>query len=94
MPDTPVAQSTIRAPVEHDLKCWPPYFNDVHSGAKPFEIRKADRDYRVGDVLLLREWRPDWRDYTGRTVRKRITYRLDGGAFGVEAGTCVLGLSR
>lgn len=82
-----------RDPVEHDVKCWPPYFGAVAAGDKPFEVRQADRDYRVGDVLLLREWRPDWRDYTGRLVRKRITYRLDGGAFGIEPGTCVLGLA-
>jgi hypothetical protein len=87
-------QTTERGPVEHDLKCWPPYFDDVRGGRKPFEVRKADRDYRVGDTLLLREWRPDWKDYTGQIVRKRITYRLDGGGFGVEAGTCILGLSR
>ena len=85
--------TTVRDPVEHDLKCWPPYFEAVRSGEKPFEVRKADRDYRVGDVLLLREWRPDWKDYTGRLCRRRVTYKLEGGGFGIEAGTCILGLA-
>lgn len=88
------ASERIRDPIEHDLKCQPPFFEAVRCGDKPFEVRKDDRDYRVGDTLILREWRLDWKDYTGRMVRKRVTYKLAGGAFGVEAGTVVLGLSR
>lgn len=84
----------FRDPVDHELRCWPPYFEEVRSGAKPFEVRKNDRDFRVGDTLVLREWRSDWKDYTGRMCRKRVTYVLPGGAFGIEAGTVVMGLSR
>jgi len=80
--------------MEHDLKCWPPFFEDVRRGDKPFEVRKADRDYQVGDTLVLREWRNDWKEYTGRMTRKRVTYVLHGGDFGIEEGTVVLGLSR
>ncbi len=78
---------------EHDLKCWPPYFEEVRSGVKPFEVRKADRPYAVGDVLLLREWRPDWKDYTGRVIRRRVSYILPGGSFGIEDGYVVMGLA-
>lgn len=50
----------------HDLKCIPPYFDDILAGRKPFEVRKNDRNYEVGDHLRLREWRqpvvvPTWR---------------------------------
>jgi hypothetical protein len=83
---------TAREPAEHELKCWPPYFDAVRRGDKPFEVRKADRDYRVGDTLLLREWRPDWKDYTGQLLRRRVTFILNGGAFGVEPDTVVMGL--
>lgn len=84
----------LRDPIEHELKCIPPFFEDVHSGAKPFELRRDDRDYRVGDTLLLREWRPDWKDYTGRICRKRVTYKLEGGQYGLASDVVVLGLSR
>jgi len=37
----------------HDLKIVEPYTTAVRSGAKKFEIRKNDRDFRVGDILIL-----------------------------------------
>ena len=43
----------------HYLKCWPVYFGLVLSGAKQFELRKNDRNYQVGDVLILCEYDPD-----------------------------------
>lgn len=43
---------------EHELKCWPAFFDDVASGKKTFEVRQNDRDYKVGDVLFLREFEP------------------------------------
>lgn len=76
---------------EHELKCWPTFFGDVLSGVKPFEVRRDDRDFRVGDDLWLREW--DALDgYSGREMVKRVTYVLLGDQFGIEVGYCVLGL--
>jgi len=42
----------------HDLKTWPLYFAAVSSGKKTFEIRKNDRDFKVGDILILKEFIP------------------------------------
>lgn len=42
----------------HELKTWPEFFRAVQSGAKPFEVRKDDRPYAVGDVLQLLEFEP------------------------------------
>lgn len=43
----------------HDLKCWPPFFGLIQNGIKRADVRKNDRDYRVDDLLLLREYLPD-----------------------------------
>jgi len=68
--------SSVREPVEHDLKIWPEYFEAVDLGWKSFEIRRNDRGFRVNDILLLREWNPTTKDYTGRTLRRQVTYVL------------------
>ena len=48
----------MRDPVIHELKTWPEPFASIRSGAKTHEIRRNDRDYQVGDTLLLGEWLP------------------------------------
>lgn len=42
----------------HQLKCDSKFFEDVASGEKTFEVRKNDRDFRVGDFLALNELTP------------------------------------
>lgn len=76
----------------HIVKTWREMFAHVWDGKKPFEVRKNDRDYRVGDLLIQREYDKDGRTFTGRYVRAIISYKLDGGQFGVEPGYCVLAL--
>lgn len=38
----------------HELKILPEYYEAVKCGKKNFELRKNDRNYFVGDTLLLR----------------------------------------
>ena len=40
--------------MEHELKIYPKYFEDVISGKKTFEVRKNDRKFNIGDILILR----------------------------------------
>jgi hypothetical protein len=42
----------------HELKSWPEFFEPVYTGRKNFDLRKNDRQFAVGDVIRLREWRP------------------------------------
>lgn len=42
-----------RAPMSHVLKTDPDAFDSVARGLKTVEIRRRDRDYRIGDTLLL-----------------------------------------
>ena len=58
----------------HEIKCWPEYFQALWTGAKEFEIRRNDRNYKVWDSLLIKEWNPLSKEYTGREIMKDITY--------------------
>jgi hypothetical protein len=57
-------------------------------------VRRNDRDFRVGDWLLLQEYEPDRERYTGRILYVELTYVLEGGQFGIESGFVVLGFRR
>lgn len=35
----------------HELKILDIYYEEVANGTKPFELRKNDRDYQVGDLI-------------------------------------------
>lgn len=76
----------------HHLKTWPEYFQEVRSGAKTFEARKDDRDYQVGDTLVLEEFDPTTKMYTGEDEVRGVTYILRGTEH-VAPGYCVLGFS-
>ena len=60
----------------HELKIWPPYFEAVVSGKLRAQLRKNDRNYQTGDVLVLMEWNPVSQEYTGRIVRVEVTHVL------------------
>ncbi len=54
-------------------KTWPEYFELVKAGKKKYEFRLADFDVNVGDILVLKEWNPKTKRYTGREIRKKVT---------------------
>ncbi|NTJ46842.1 DUF3850 domain-containing protein [Agrobacterium rhizogenes] len=83
----------------HKLKTTDRYFDAIADGRKTFECRKNDRAFQTGDILELQK--VDDRGYyitiptsmvTPVSLRKRITYLLQGGQFGIDPGYCVLGL--
>jgi ribosomal protein S17 len=57
-------------------KCWPELFEKVLKGEKNFDLRLADFDCRPGDILVLREWDPKAKSYTGRVIEKEVTFVL------------------
>lgn len=81
----------------HELKCHPGPFRDLEFGGKSAEFRKNDRNFQVGDGLLLCEWQPDGGTegggyYTGYGHQRVITHIQTG--FGIPDGWCVLSLRR
>ena len=57
-------------------KIWPEYFEVVTSGKKKFELRLADFDIKEGDTLVLEEWNPKNKQYTGRKIEKKVGFVL------------------
>lgn len=61
----------------HELKILPEYYRAVIERRKTFEVRKNDRNFKVGDKIRLREFDPDYKlKYTGREWYGKITYIL------------------
>ncbi len=55
-------------------KCWPEYFDAIASGKKKFEFRLADFEINDGDTLILQEYDPKTKTYTGRSAETTVTY--------------------
>jgi hypothetical protein len=78
-------------PQVHNLKTWTPFFKDVKCGVKQFEVRKNDRDFQIGDTLILEEFNPDTEKYTGAWAPMLVTYMLKDERF-VKDGFVILGI--
>lgn len=82
---------------EHTLKTIDRYFDAIATGHKTFEVRKNDRAFQKGDILILERWDETrlgpQQTIPKQIIRKRISYLLQGGQFGIEPAYCVLGLA-
>lgn len=75
VPDPPPYVRTERR--VHHLKAWPEFFQKLKTREKNFEVRRNDRDYRVGDTLFIREWDPREETFTGEEpIAAEVTYVL------------------
>ena len=57
-------------------KAWPELFQAVLDGKKNFDLRLDDFQANEGDILVLEEWDPKTKEYTGRTIEKKVNYIL------------------
>ncbi len=57
-----------------EKKIWPQSFEEIQGGDKTFELRLGDFECKPGDTLVLKEWNPEAKAYTGREVEKEVTY--------------------
>lgn len=81
----------------HELKVHPQFWRGIVNGAKPFEVRRDDRNFRVGDTIDLREFDPEFGFVNSRNaVSMIVTFVLKHEDFplGLKRGYVVLGFGR
>lgn len=78
---------------QHDLKCHPHFFAAIVEGKKTFEIRRNDRDYRVGDTLRLREFDPSYGNTGKEAGPFEVVYLMTAEDFpAILPGFVIMGL--
>lgn len=62
----------------HELKLDVKYFDEVKNGTKNFEIRKNDRDFQVGDIMILKAFMPGLKTFVkwGEIIDPLNDYRM------------------
>lgn len=92
---------------EHHLKTYPECFQVAIDGLKLFELRKNDRDFQIGDLLILEEWQPPkyfsemggdgpgqqtQGFYTGRRATFSVKYIFQGGKWGLDHAYVIMAI--
>lgn len=76
----------------HYLKIKPEYYKDVECGLKTFELRKNDRNFQVGDTLMLIKL-DDKGNETDQVRKVKVNYILkDCPQYGLKDGYAILGI--
>lgn len=57
-----------------EKKAWPEYFQQILENKKTFDLRLNDFEVNEGDVLVLKEWDPKTKSYSGREIEKEVGY--------------------
>lgn len=88
----------------HILKTLATVWDAVASGEKTFEVRRNDRFFQTGDIVVLRKIHEPHEMFAGKYVEKpgerfstcdlefKIGWMLHGGQFGIEPGYVVFQL--
>lgn len=87
--------------MEHELKTDTAVFQQSWDGIKTFELRLNDRDFSVGDTLLLRETvyngmeMKDGKpfEYTGRAIEQEVCTVLHGPIYGLADGWVIMSIN-
>lgn len=86
--------------MRHELKTDSEQFFAVEDGVKTFELRFNDRDYQVGDILLLQETEYTGEEmkagkpleYTGRICEVGVSHVMRGPAYGLPEGWVIMSI--
>ena len=69
----------------HHLDILDNYYIDIQRGLKTFEIRRTNRNYKIGDTLILKN------KTTQKTISKTINYINDLSIYNIN-NIVILGL--
>lgn len=81
----------------HTLKIKEEYYGEILKGSKTFELRKNDRDYQVGDLIVFTDLSGELLNIYSeiRPTIFVITYILENvPQYGLKDGYCILGIKR
>jgi hypothetical protein len=80
------------------------HYDAIEEGRKTFEIRKNDRVFQNGDLLIMHRFTLEelnqiemgklWPPMPVPSLMVEVTYIQAGGQFGVKAGYVVLGIKK
>ena len=78
----------------HALKCEERFYDMTIKNEKNYEIRFNDRNFAVGDTIVLSEWNSEKKEYTGRSRICRIKSIVSADDFpqGLKEGYVILGI--
>lgn len=82
----------------HTLKLHKNFYQAVKSGQKNFEVRRNDRGFQTGDVLVMRWFDPDainesetYKPSEFQNIEAEVTYVLYGEMHGIRENCVVMG---
>lgn len=58
----------------HYVRSWSHLYDAIDAGFKVHDLRKNDRDYKVGDHLVLQRFDNTTGTFTGEELKVEITY--------------------
>lgn len=82
-----IGRHTLKA---HGLKTDKGAFKRLWNGDKTAKFRKNDRDFKVGEILVLEEHYCG--EYTGNYVVVRVTDIVYGPEYGIPDGYCMMSI--
>lgn len=78
--------------IEHRVKIWPEFYDDIESGKTPVSLRIDDRGYQAGNFIVFQEWDPKTMSYSNRETTKKIKHVMRPIELGAEIRT-LLGIN-
>ncbi|WP_066631790.1 DUF3850 domain-containing protein [Labilibacter marinus] len=75
----------------HKIKIENQHYLDIAMLRKRFEVRKCERDYKVGDLLELHRYN-EGKPLHNEVLYVKVIHMILGGMYGIENGYCVMSI--